>query len=337
MALKEIVGHASQIKIFQSSIQKGTLAHAYLFSGLEGIGKEKCARELTKVLNCEKGGADSCDTCSVCLRIDGETFSDFHVIVPSGASRTIKIDDVQKVQKSLNLSRYEGKAKVILFTEADCLNEAASNALLKILEEPVEKTYFFLITANHEAVLPTIRSRCRQVPFYPLADSEVEQILTQSEVKDPTQREFLVRLSEGSIGRALRFFEEKGRQLRQSVIKFALSKSSSPTEALFASEQFQKSVEQDKAYLWDILKIFEGVYRDLLMLQIAGNEKQLLNPDWAQGLNQQKDLYTVDQLEAKVIMIERIRTDLHMNIQVKFALDYLLLFLIDKEKSFASH
>lgn len=336
MALKDIVGHLSQIKVMKSSIKKGALAHAYLFEGLDGIGKETLARQLAKVLNCEAGAEDCCDECPVCHRIDSATFSDFHLIEPSGASRTIKMEDVQSMQKSLNLSRFEGKAKVILIDEADRMNDASSNALLKVLEEPIEKTYFFLISSNKEAILPTIRSRCRQVPFYPLADSDIDAIAKEKGVEEASERDLLVRLSEGSAGRAIRFFGEEGKKLRQSVLKFALTKNPSPTEALFASSQLQKMVEENKAYLWDLLKIFEGVYRDLMLVQFDADLKQLFNPDWEQGLKQLKDLYSLDQLEEKIKMLERVRADLHMNAQVKFVLDYLFLFLADKEKSLVS-
>lgn len=333
MAFHQIIGHKSQIKVLQNSWQKRTLAHAYLFLGQEGIGKETLARQLAKALNCEKGDGDACDLCPVCRRIDANTFSDCYRLSPSGASQTIKMEEVQSLQKSLTLSRFEGKAKVILISEADCLNEASSNALLKILEEPIARTYFFLISSNHEAILATIRSRCRQVAFYPLADNEVELILTQKGVEEAAQRELLVRLSEGSVGQALRFFSEEGKKLRQSVVKFALIKSPSPTEALFASEQLQKMVEEKKEVIWDILKIFQGVYRDLILIHLNGDAKQLFNPDWIQGLQQMKEVFSASQLEAKIEMIERIRADLHMNAQVKFALDYLLLFLANKEEN----
>lgn len=327
MSLKKIKGHSSQIKVLLSSLEKGTLAHAFLFYGQEGIGKETLARELTKILNCDTSLNEGCGHCSNCLRINSETFSDFHILRPSGASRRIKMEDVQSLQKSLNLSRYEGKAKVVLLIDADCLNEASSNALLKILEEPVERTYFFLISSNQEAILSTIRSRCRQIPFYPLEDKAVEELLIEKGIEDEAQRELLIRLSEGSVGRALRFHEDKGRSLRQSVIKFALTKHPTPSEALFFSEQLQKIVGEDKTYLWDILKIFEGVYRDLLVLQWNGSEDELFNPDWIQGLKQLTNFYSLELLEQKIRTIERIRKDLHMNAQLKFSLDYLLLNL----------
>ncbi len=333
MAFNQIIGHCAQIKVLQNSLKQGMLAHAYLFLGEEGIGKELLARQCAKALNCEKGDGACCDACSVCRRIDSNTFSDFYFLSPSGASQTIKMEEVQSLQKSLTLSRFEGKAKVILISEADCLNEASSNALLKILEEPIARTYFFLISSNHEAILATIRSRCRQVAFYPLANKEIELILTQKGVEDAAQRDLLVRLSEGSVGQALRFFSEEGKKLRQSVIKFALTKRPSPTEALFASEQLQKVVEEKKEIIWDILKIFQGVYRDLILLHLNADAKQLFNPDWIQGLQQMKEVFSTSQLEAKIEMIERIRADLHMNAQVKFALDYLLLFLANKEEN----
>lgn len=327
MALKDLIGHDSQIQVLQQSLQKETLAHAYLFYGPAGVGKDRIATELVKTLNCEKGGKESCDACPVCLRIEKGTFSDHFKISPTGASRIIKIDDILGLQKKLNLSRFEGRAKTIVLSDADRLNEASSNALLKILEEPMPKTYFILVSSNHEAILATIRSRCRQIAFYPLSTEEVCQVLEKKGFEDQNSREQLARISEGSLSRALRLHEEEGRALRQSLIKFALTSEHTTTNSLFVSEQMAKRAEADKTYLWDILEILEGIYRDMAALKLGGKDSILLNPDWSQGIRQTLGKVSIADLDKRIETIERIRADLHRNTPLKFALDYLFLYL----------
>lgn len=333
MAVKNIVGHSSQIQVLQQSLKKGTLAHAYLFYGPSGIGKETLAREFAKALNCEKGERDACDQCPNCHRIEAVTYPDHFVVKPTGAARIIKMEEILNLQKKLNLSRFEGRVKTIILTDADRLNEASSNALLKILEEPLEKTYFFLVSSNHDAILATIRSRCRQIPFYPLPLQEVDQILEKNGFKEKESRDHLTRLSDGSVGRALRWHEEKGGQLRQSLLKFALSGEQSATNALFVSEQMAKALEGDKSYLWDILEILEGIYRDLAAFKCGAKETLLLNPDWIQGLKKSTERYSLEDLDNHIQLIERIRGDLHRNIHTKFALDTMFLSLAGKQST----
>lgn len=330
MSINQIIGHSSQIKIMRQSLQKGALAHAYLFTGPSGIGKETFAVELAKTLNCEQNKSDACDDCPVCKRIGENTFPDHFHIVPAGASLTIKIEDILNLQKKLNLSRFEGKAKTILIADADRLNDASSNALLKILEEPMPQTYFFLISSNPEGILATIRSRCRQLQFFPLQAEEVGQCLQKAGIDDPKRREDLSRLSEGSVERALRLNEEQGSRLRQSLLKFALSPEVSVSDALFLSEQMIKAVNEDKSCLWDILEILQGIYRDLTAIKAGSPESVLLNPDWIKGMKLRSQNITIEQLDERVHTIERLRADFHRNTPVKFGLDYLFLYLSGK-------
>ena len=151
----------------QHSLERGRLAHAYLFSGARGAGKADMARTLAKALNCLKKEHDSCDRCDSCRRIDDGIHPDVYWVRPESKSRRITVDQVREFERSVNLKAGSARIKVGIIVDADCMGEEASNAFLKTLEEPPAQTIIVLLTAQPQRLLPTIVSRCLRVAFGP--------------------------------------------------------------------------------------------------------------------------------------------------------------------------
>src|ERR1017187_4729031 len=151
------------------SLQRGRLAHAYLFAGPRGSGKEAVARTLAKALNCTEKDHDSCDHCESCRRIDEGAHPDVYWVRPESKSRRIQGEQMGDFMKAVNLRSSMGGVKVGIVVDADCLGEEASNAFLKTLEEPPAQTVIVLLTADPQRLLPTILSRCLRISFGPIA------------------------------------------------------------------------------------------------------------------------------------------------------------------------
>ena len=130
------------------SLERGRLAHAYLFAGPRGSGKEAMARTLAKALNCTEKDFDSCDHCDSCRRIDGNAHPDIYWVRPESKSRRIQIEQMREFMKAVNLRSSMGRVKVGIVVDADCLGDEASNAFLKTLEEPPAQTVIVLLTAD---------------------------------------------------------------------------------------------------------------------------------------------------------------------------------------------
>jgi len=201
-----------------------------------------------------------------------------------GGNLSIGIEDVRAVLHGLGYPPVEAQWRVILFREAERLSEEAQNALLKSLEEPPARTLFILTTAQPEALLPTVRSRCRSVPFGPLPVEVIsawlcEQGLESGSGPDPA------RLARGSMKRALRILEE-GVPGRAEALE--LLKGAATGQRLQALEQASGLVFRSSGDAWTqaraVLDELLSLVRDLAAIQTG--ERNLLNPDLAEQLEE---------------------------------------------------
>src|SRR5699024_6516767 len=154
-------------RIITNSIKKDRISHAYLLQGGRGTGKKALATLLAKTLLCPNTqGVEPCQTCNVCKRITSRNHQDVHWVEPDG--RSIKIDQVQHLQKEFTYSGLESNRKVYVVTHADTLTVNAANRILKFLEEPSQQTTAIMLTENIHSIIPTVRSRCQIIDLQPL-------------------------------------------------------------------------------------------------------------------------------------------------------------------------
>jgi len=200
---KPFLGQAQARKLLSRSLASGRLAHAYLFQGPEGIGKQLFARGLTAAVNCAAGkGLAACGICSGCRKFASGTHPDFLLVSPEKGA--IKIDQVRELIKKLSYAPYEAGMRVVLLEDVHTMRREAANSLLKTLEEPPEDNLLILTADSARTILPTISSRCQAIPFYPLTlEQTVEVIVRENKELDRETAMLLARLAEGSPGRAL--------------------------------------------------------------------------------------------------------------------------------------
>ncbi len=147
---------------------RGRLAHAFLISGASGSGKENLAARMIQLVNgAATGGTDlfgepvKVET----PQLDDLESSSVRIIRPRMKSRRIGVDEIRDLEQTLHLAVAKGEYKVGVLVEADRMNDQASNAFLKTLEEPPRNTLLLLLTANPQRLLPTILSRCVRLPL----------------------------------------------------------------------------------------------------------------------------------------------------------------------------
>ncbi len=166
---EEVVGQEHVTRTLENAIAAGKVSHAYLFAGSRGTGKTSTAKLLAKALNCAQGpAAHPCGQCESCTGISAGTSLD---VIEMDAASNRGIDDIRDIRDKVAFSPVGGRAKVYILDEAHMLTKEASNAFLKVLEEPPAHVIFVLCTTEAHKVIPTIKSRCQKFEFRrPTAD-----------------------------------------------------------------------------------------------------------------------------------------------------------------------
>jgi DNA polymerase-3 subunit delta' len=210
--LSGIAGQDRVVSVLLSAMRHGRPHHAYLFDGPEGIGKATCARALFAALNCLEppslGGA--CGQCSSCIKLAAGTHPDLIVfdMTLSGLA-----EEAERVIRRLQFPPFEGRVQMVLFDPADQFTAptaaTAANRLLKTLEEPRPATHFVLITTAASSLLSTIRSRCQRLRFAPLPDAALAATLQAQHGASEEDARAVLKLAQGSFGRAVRYLEDK--------------------------------------------------------------------------------------------------------------------------------
>lgn len=191
-----------------NQIRRGEITHAWLFVGPAGSGKGPTAVALAAALNCEVDPHIGCGRCSSCLRTLRRRHPDVHHIVPEGP--IIPVDVVREaIIPEANRSPFEGSYQVFVIEEAERMNPAAQNALLKTLEEPQPHTVFVLISDRAEELLETVHSRCRVIRLEPVPEERIVELLEQEGASHEVAL-LAARVSEGDLekARALAFDDE---------------------------------------------------------------------------------------------------------------------------------
>jgi DNA polymerase III subunit delta' len=179
MAFKDFPEQEQGAQLLQRSLERGRLAHAYLFTGHQLEPLEGLARTLAKTLNClqplKRGGVavDCCGHCLNCQKIEHGNHADVYWVRPESKSRQIRISQIVRRDDSpprvlldaVNLKPTESQYKVGIIVAADRLNESAANAFLKTLEEPPPHSVLILLTTEPQRILETILSRCLRLNF----------------------------------------------------------------------------------------------------------------------------------------------------------------------------
>ena len=198
-----------------NQVARGESTHAWLFVGPAGSGKGPTSVALAAALNCEVEPLVGCGSCSSCLRTLRRRHPDVHHIVPEGP--IIPVDVVREtVIPEANRSPFEGSHQVFIIEEAERMNPAAQNALLKTLEEPQPHTVFVLISDRAEELLETVHSRCRVIRLEPVPEERIVELLKEEGATGEVAL-LAARLSEGDLDKARALaFDDDVRERRRA-------------------------------------------------------------------------------------------------------------------------
>ncbi|PRY73596.1 DNA polymerase III subunit delta' [Halomonas ventosae] len=249
----------------------GRLPHALLISGAHGLGKHSLAEALVARTLCASPGEHACGRCHACHMLASGYHPDLLRVAPEEGKRQIRIGPVREVNAFVAQTAQQGGYRVIVISPAEAMNVAASNALLKSLEEPGGRTLFVLLSDIPSRLLPTIRSRCQHWSLAVPAEADCRAWLAER-LGGEEEAHFWFRAAGGLPLRALELAEPQSRALRQQLVETfeALVRGAEPVAE--AARLERQSID---AILWYGIAWLE----DLIRLGLSGDTSELRNPD----------------------------------------------------------
>jgi DNA polymerase III subunit delta' len=333
-SLASVVGHRRLTTLLSQTISRVTLPPTLLFIGLPGVGKYRVARSVAAVLNCLSPviGAsgvvlDACGACRSCDRIARDVHVDVLTLMPDERA-SIKIDVVRDVLERTGFRPFEGRRRVVVIREADALEVAAQNALLKSLEEPPAGTIFILTTSVPAALLPTVASRCMRLRFGRLTERDVETILMRDHGMSAKDAREAATLADGSVGQALAMGSTDLAVLRETAM--LLLRQTAASRALAARLQAASVVsttparkERTREDVGMVLRFVRSMLRDIELLNASGDARALANPGAADELQGLTRAFAGDRARNAFAAVDRAIDALERNAGTKVVSEWV--------------
>lgn len=338
---KKLIGNNQVKDILRRFVANGRVPNSLMFAGDEGVGKRQFALELAKALVCtDPTDGEACEVCPACLRADNFKFpktddKDAHKRViwsdhPDigtiiAYNRNILVDAIRHIESEANFQPYEAKSRFFIIDDADKMNDAASNALLKTLEEPPATSHIFLITSRPDSLLPTIRSRCQTLRFAPVSTDEIEKYLIDERAFTHDEARLSARLARGSIGRAVTIDVEKFKVRREKMLSIIRNvvETGDVTALLRTSEEMNDA--KNKENFEENLDILQSLIHDVWTIKINGDGVRIVNTDLAAALTDLAAESGRADLPSWLNAIETMRQNFIVNINRKVATDALFV------------
>ena len=274
------------MRLLAGILAKGNVPHAFLFTGIDGIGKRTAAILFAMARNCQAlpspatavGKDDAsgfqdmiapCGQCKACVKIMSGSHPDVIVVQPEGD--VVKIAQVRELIQRLTFKPHEARVRVVVISDAQAMNMEAANALLKVLEEPPPQTCFFLTAGQTADLLPTVVSRCQHVRFNPVSAEKIERHLVQSCGLEPSAAALTAVISDGSMARALELAERPERITDMALRrKWLITEMIGlPARSVAVIMLFAEKLAADKKHVLSFLEMMRRFLRDATVFRFC--------------------------------------------------------------------
>lgn len=326
MSFKDVIGQEKAISILKNALLKNRIAHAYLFQGPRGVGKEFSALNFAKAINCLSSSKDGncCDECESCRKIESGNHIDVSVITLPKGRQSIPIDQIRKLQSQAALKPYEAGYKVFCIRDAELMNDESQSALLKTLEEPPSRSILILTTSSPPNLLTTIISRCQAVKFSPLNIKSSADILARRYKMDKDASYFMAHISQsGLLDTGLYAQQDILKEKNRIIDEFWGFLDSPHTELSFLKESGENVLWALSALLW--------WYRDMLVFKETFKADNLANRDRIQDIEAGASRYSALKLGRIIsVILKTIAILDETNVSLKLALTVMAVDILNE-------
>ena len=327
----DIEGQNRAISILQKAYLNKSIAQAYLFEGISGVGKSLVAKIFIKLINCENpvDRLNPCNNCKNCRAVDNGTFLDFLHIKPSSAKEIIKINTIRDIEEKISYKAYMGTYKAVLIEDAEQMNISAANALLKTLEEPPPFTVFILTVSRVSSLPDTILSRCQRILFNPLSYETIYSNLKKDYNLPENDLKTVALISQGSMTMAKDILKNDILSKRREFIETVFTASN--LKLAFTIKYIKKMIKEFKGekfyFLIFFLEIIKSILRDAFVIKSGLPDNSLLNPDYkniSSKIALKDDYIITNEIEKITVLQKSVLTNVNLEIALE---EYFISFL----------
>lgn len=331
--LNEILGNERIKEHFITAVHHKKISHAYIMEGDKGSGKKMLAEAFSKILQCEgretTGLVESCGKCASCIQMEHHDHPDV-IWVSHEKPNVISVGEIrEQIVNTVEIMPYKGPYKIYIVDEAEKMNAAAQNAILKTIEEPPEYAVIFLLTTNRGAFLDTILSRCILLATRPVPGTAVKKYLVEKCSVSKEEAEFAAGFSLGNIGKAEAIVSSEEfqdlKELTLSILRYIHE---------IESYEIADKVKEYKKYkngIEDFFDIFLMWFRDIMLLKAdnsvnaeAAKKKIIFKNEYAY-LKKQVDKLDLEAIDYVIGKIHRARVRIKSNVNFDATLELLIV------------
>ncbi len=319
----DFYGQSGVIGHIKNAINMNKISHAYIINGEAGMGKKMMAKTFAMTLQCEKQKDEPCMECRSCKQTLTMNQPDIKWVTHEKIG-LISVDEIrEQVNSDIQIKPYSSKYKIYIIDEAEKMNDAAQNALLKTIEEPPVYGIIILLTTNSNMLLSTILSRCVELNLRPVKDDIIKRYLMEKSHVPDYQADMAVAFSGGNLGKAIKMatsseFEE----LKNNVLQLVRN-ISSMTVAQMAD--LIKTAEKNKDGIDEYLDVLRNWYRDVLIYKATGDEKGVIFKEEMPHIRKQARQLSYESIENIVSAIDKVKIRLKSNVNFEMVIEILYL------------
>lgn len=320
---QDIVGQEQIREHLRNALASGKVSHAYIINGEKNSGKEFIARVFSMALQCEKGEVEPCQECHSCKQALSGNQPDIIRIVHEKPN-SIGVEDIRRqVNGDVAIKPYSSPYKVYIINEAEKMTVQAQNALLKTLEEPPAYAVIILLTANLNALLPTILSRCVVLNMKPVSDELVKQYLMEQMQVPDYKAEVCVAFARGNVGKAKALASsedfENVKSEALSLLKYIHDMELSEIIAAI------KKITEYKLEIGDYLDIFAVWYRDVLLFKATNDVNSLVFREEIQSIRRTAQRSSYEGIETVINALDTAKKRLEANVNFELVMELMIL------------
>jgi len=372
MFFKDIIGHQNIKDSLVQQVKDERVAHAYLFSGIEGVGTLPMAFAFAQYLNClSPVDGDSCGVCSSCVKSAKLIHPDIHYVFPivrdsntvisdnylkewrnivlsnpyfsydkwigsitsTKKSGVIYSEEANSIFRKLNLKNFEGKHKIMIVWLPERMNVVGANKILKILEEPPHSTVFIFVSENTSTLLPTIMSRLQHISFPAVDGEQIISFLTEKYSCNSDDAQFFARVSKGSVIRAIENVES------QDDDTFYFDRFADMMRSCYSRKIFEvmRLIDELAPLSRDRLKEFIdysiNMLRESFIFNFENENIQFLNRKELEFVNRFARFINYDNSQLMVSQLELAYAHINQNVNVRIVLFDMMIKIIPLFKS----